>query len=357
MKQADSLKISFGMIVVNGEPFIRYNLENLYPHAHEILIVEGAVEKFYHAATTDGHSIDNTVEIIKNFPDPECKIKLIQREGFWPEKDAMANAYMNICTGDYIWQVDVDEFYKPDDVEKVRMLLASDPEISRVDIKTINFWRGFSAVLQGATYIYGADDFIRIFRYRPNYSYETHRPPTLMDECGHTFNHKRIISAKELITLCEVYIYHYSYVFPEYVRYKADYYSRMGWGGGHEDGIEWYSKEWIDFSNPLRVHIIKFPPSWIVPFQGDHPKIIKKMKQDLNFMESQGILQFLKNEFRRYKKVGENLSLLIIMQKNSKQSRYKLFFRALQQLWFPRSFHAIHANYTVLNTAKTLITK
>ena len=72
------MKISFGIIVVNGEPFIKYNLENLYPHAHEILIVEGAVEKFKHASTPDGHSLDNTVKIIKEFPDPENKIKLIQ---------------------------------------------------------------------------------------------------------------------------------------------------------------------------------------------------------------------------------------------------------------------------------------
>src|SRR4030042_6503592 len=117
------------MIVVNGEPFIRYNLENLYPHAHEILIVEGAVEKFRHAATPDGHSLDRTVEIIKNFPDPQGKIKLIQRDGFWPEKDEMSNAYMAICTGDYIWQGDVDEFYKSADIEKIRRLLSENPDI------------------------------------------------------------------------------------------------------------------------------------------------------------------------------------------------------------------------------------
>lgn len=171
------MKISFGMIVLNGEPFIKYNLENLYPFAHEILIVEGAVEKFRHAATPDGHSLDRTVEIIRNFPDPQHKIRLIQRDGFWPEKTEMSNAYMEACTGDYIWQVDVDEFYKKDDIARIIKVL-SETGAARVDIKTINFWRGFRAVMQGASYVYGADEFRRIFKFNPGYRYLTHRTPT-----------------------------------------------------------------------------------------------------------------------------------------------------------------------------------
>ena len=33
--------ITFGMIVLNGEPFVRYNLRALYPFAHQIIVVEG----------------------------------------------------------------------------------------------------------------------------------------------------------------------------------------------------------------------------------------------------------------------------------------------------------------------------
>ena len=117
----------------------------------KFLFVEGAVEKYRHAATPDGHSLDNTVKIRPKIPDPKNKIKLIQRDDFWPEKDEMSNAYMEQCTGDYIWQVDVDEFYNPEDIEKVRSFLIANPDITRVDIQTINFWRGFQAVMQGAS--------------------------------------------------------------------------------------------------------------------------------------------------------------------------------------------------------------
>ena len=50
-------KITFGIIVLNGEPFTRYNLRALYPFAHEIIVAEGASPKAAHAATPDGHSI------------------------------------------------------------------------------------------------------------------------------------------------------------------------------------------------------------------------------------------------------------------------------------------------------------
>ena len=241
------MKLSFGMIAINGEPFIRYNLENLYPHAHEILIVEGAVEKFRHAATPDGHSTDNTVDVIRNFPDPENKIKLIQNDGFWPEKDEMSNAYMQACTGDYIWQVDVDEFYKPEDIEKVRAILSSDPEISQVNVRSIGFWRSFNARIMGASYIYGADEFIRIFRFRPGFRYATHRPPTLLDESGHLVKQNKIVSAREL-ELQGIVLYHYSYMFPDTVKSKSRYYSQMGWGGAvrmASTGLQIVGPNWL----------------------------------------------------------------------------------------------------------------
>jgi len=42
------------------------------------------------------------------------------RDGFWPgEKDEQSRAYAERATGDWLWQVDVDEFYHPTDIERV----------------------------------------------------------------------------------------------------------------------------------------------------------------------------------------------------------------------------------------------
>mgnify|MGYP006932098584 CR=1 FL=1 len=55
-------KITFGIIVLNGEPFTRYCIRALYPHAHQIIVVEGALEKARSIATPDGHSWEKQPE-------------------------------------------------------------------------------------------------------------------------------------------------------------------------------------------------------------------------------------------------------------------------------------------------------
>ena len=47
--------MTFGIIVLNGEPFTRYCLRSLYPYAHEIIVVEGGHEDTRSVATPDGH--------------------------------------------------------------------------------------------------------------------------------------------------------------------------------------------------------------------------------------------------------------------------------------------------------------
>jgi len=343
------VNISFGMIVLNGEPFIRYNLENLYPHAYEILVVEGAVEKFAHAATADGHSLDRTVEIIRNFPDPKNKIRLIQREGFWPEKDEMSNAYMAECTGEYIWQIDVDEFYKPEDIETVRSFLVSDPDITQVNFRTVGFWRSFRARVMGASFIFGADEFIRIFKFKLGFKYSTHRPPTLADEEGRLFEHRKIVTAQELEKMGIVQ-YHYSYVFPGYVADKSHYYSKMGWGQGHEDGLDWFSDEWRSLSNPLRVHIIKFPPSWLIPFEGVHPEIIYKMLKEIKFEEDSVLTEFLQSDYLKYKAVGEELAAIILKSAGTVITKWQALVKSLQLFIFPRSFRDVRVNASIWQT-------
>ena len=87
-------RITFGIIVLNGEPFIRYCLRQLYPHAHEIIVVEGGSRKAISFAP-DAHSTDGTLEALNAFKreeDPEGKLTVITRDGFWSEKDEQSQA-------------------------------------------------------------------------------------------------------------------------------------------------------------------------------------------------------------------------------------------------------------------------
>lgn len=73
-------KISFGIIVLNGEPFTKYCLRQIYPLAHEIIVVEGASQYARDVADENGHSLDGTLRALWEFKeqeDPEDKVKII----------------------------------------------------------------------------------------------------------------------------------------------------------------------------------------------------------------------------------------------------------------------------------------
>ena len=67
------MKISYVMNVLNGEPFIKYQIDSIYKFADEIIIVEGAYRKFAHA-TNNGRSKDSTLETIRSYPDSKKKL-------------------------------------------------------------------------------------------------------------------------------------------------------------------------------------------------------------------------------------------------------------------------------------------
>ena len=82
--------ITFGIIVLNGEPFVRYNLRALYPFAHEIIVVEGAVKTANEIATKDGHSRDGTLEALFRFKDEEDhddKIQIIDNRAYFYQRE------------------------------------------------------------------------------------------------------------------------------------------------------------------------------------------------------------------------------------------------------------------------------
>ena len=77
------MKIAFGIIVFNGNYVLKEVLESIYPYANQILIAEGPVQFWQDEGYSQ--SIDGTIELIDNFPDPDNKIKVVH--GQYVEKD------------------------------------------------------------------------------------------------------------------------------------------------------------------------------------------------------------------------------------------------------------------------------
>lgn len=286
----DNIKITFGIIVLNGEPFIGYNLRSLYSFAHQIVVVEGACPAAAKVATADGHSRDGTLETLRRFKDeedPDNKLIIVTAEleghpdGFWYEKDEMSQAYARRSTGNYLWQVDSDEFYKPEDISAVLDMLKSDPSISEVSFRTITFWGGLKYRVDGILLRLGDQDFHRLFSWEPGYRYLTHRPPTVVDAQGRNIMNGKRVFADQLAKK-GIFLYHYEYLFPIQVYNKAEYYSNAPHCQGLRPDQKWVDECYMSITKPFRVHNIYRWPSWLESFVGTHPPIVVEMINDVS---------------------------------------------------------------------------
>ena len=283
-------RVTFGMIVLNGEPFIRYNLRALYPFANQIIVVEGASPKASDASTHDGHSVDDTLSVVKNFQrdeDPEHKIILITAEtegypnGFWPgEKDEQSQAYAKRATGDWLWQIDVDEFYMTQDMAWICEDLLVSPQVQAVSFKQIQFWGGLNYYVDG-WYLrhWQGEVFHRLFRWHPSFVYVTHRPPTVLDENGNDLRQHGWIGPHQL-ERSHIFLYHYSLVFPRQVVNKSIYYSNVEWGSFSNMKL-WADQNYNKLQNPYRLHNVYQYPSWLERYSGAHPPQVLEMWNDI----------------------------------------------------------------------------
>lgn len=278
----DFPRITFGIIVLNGEPFIRYTLRALYPYAHEIIIVEGATYGAKNIATSDGHSRDTTLDTLRQFKaeeDPDNKLIIITQDGFWSEKDEMSQAYAARATGNYLWQVDVDEFYQPEDIEAVLTMLQEKPSITAVSFKTITFWGAPDYVVDGWYLRRGAEVYHRLFKWDDGYTYVTHRPPTVHNVDGQDMRDIHWVTADDM-EQHGIRMVHYSLLLPKQVIEKCDYYSHAEWAK-RQGALDWANNAYLSLNRPYHVHNIEEYPSWLTRYTGTHPPQVLAMWQTL----------------------------------------------------------------------------
>lgn len=213
-------RFSFGMIVFNGDFFLREALDGVYDFAHEIIIIEGADTNSMPFANPDGSSTDDTLRIIREYPDPRKKIRLIQ--GQWRDKDEQSNAYMSYVTGDFIWLLDSDELYQPDEMDLIARRLTDDPSLMSVSFTSRTFFGNLHRLAAGRHWQMPV---WRIHRMFPGATYKTHRPPTIIHPCGQDMNTMPRLDAADLAAE-GIYMYHYSYVLDRQVQEKMRYHQR-----------------------------------------------------------------------------------------------------------------------------------
>jgi hypothetical protein len=284
-------RVTFGVIVLNGEPFTRYCLRSLYPYAHQIVVVEGASPGAAGIATADGHSRDGTVEVLRRFKheeDPDDKLLIVSAEdeghpdGFWPgEKDEQSRAYATRATGDYLWQVDIDEFYRDVDIRTVLATLRRNDALTAVSFKMLTFWGDLGYAVDGWELRRGKDHYHRLFKWGPGYSYRSHRPPTVCDEHGVDLRELRWLDVPATAAL-GVRLFHYSLLLPKQVREKGEYYKHAAHSSRvAADWDTWMARSYLTTAKPYRVHNLRKYPSWLLRYEGDHPAEVRAMMSDI----------------------------------------------------------------------------
>lgn len=212
-------RFSFGMIVFNGEYFLKQVLDGVYDFAHEIVIVEGSDLISRPLANPLGGSTDRTWEILQSYPDPKRKLRLVR--GIFKDKDAQSNAFMKHLTGDFVWLLDSDEMYQPADMDRIAQALTDDPELMAVEMRHRVFFGGLDRIADGTHW---ENTFWRIHRLYPGARYIGHRPVNVMHPSGVTMNDMKHISADQLDEW-GIRMYHYSYVMDAQVEEKMRYHS------------------------------------------------------------------------------------------------------------------------------------
>jgi glycosyltransferase involved in cell wall biosynthesis len=102
----------------------------------------------------DGGSTDGTWEKLSIMSKTESRLVIEQNPIDWDHprfayhSDGMQKARArNLCTGDFCWQMDSDEFVLPKDYQKVRDLAKRFPKLSElVALPVVEFWGGFDKI-------------------------------------------------------------------------------------------------------------------------------------------------------------------------------------------------------------------
>jgi hypothetical protein len=194
------------LAVHNEEDWVEYNLRNNYEEFDVIRVVEGAVEG-RPGATADGHSTDRTLEIIRNFPDPDGKIELISIGRHFKSLEEQKQIFLEVASeGEWLFIVDCDEFYMEGDIEKIRQVIKSRPTASEIIPTFLHFYRDFAHLK--APHPEWQPQHQRIIRYREGLRYHTH--PVVTDINGQCTYFSGAYQPQRY-TVPNIWIYHYGH--------------------------------------------------------------------------------------------------------------------------------------------------
>ena len=264
-----NLSISVMVIALNASEFIRTSIKSYYNKVKEIIICEGAVEQYQKSNPTmvqNSHSVDNTLEIIKNYPDSDKKIKLITKDDnkCWKDKSEMQNAILKEIHGDILCKIDSDEVYSEESLERIRHEFEADENLFVLKYCFAHLWKNIKFMTTGSQW---DSKMFRCCRWRKDFHY------------GNSFNYlldsnNKIVDRPyyKCKSIEERLCFHLSYVTkrPETIQAKLKYYSERGIEKNVDVNL---FKNWQQGQPTSPTH----GGGIVVPFTGILPKVLNEL--------------------------------------------------------------------------------
>lgn len=253
----------------NEADWITFNLANNYDEYDVIRVVEGAVEGRPNS-TPDGHSTDNTLELIRSFPDPQNKIELYTLDRPFKSLEEQKQMFLDVADdGEWLFIVDCDEFYLDGDVNKVRRFIHKHPSATEFIPTFLHFYRDFFHVrdFEGEWNLWHQ----RIIRYQKGIRYHTHPVATYLDGKCSYFDKDHQFTRWQMPGL---YMFHYGHSKgAEFHRMKRDFYLSelakfpAGAGKSAADAFNEKFVEFVEYKEDL---------SKILLYTGSHPSVLSQ---------------------------------------------------------------------------------
>ena len=254
-------------IVLNMGDLLPFSLRSIYDYVDKIIIGEGAVLNAKHMATPNGHSLDNTLEAIKSFPDPNGKIKLITKDGFWRDKSEVLDACASQVKSSWLLRIDGDEVFKKADIEKLRRFTQKDKDTFTVYCKFIHFWKNPHTIIKGG--IWDRSPHVTLFRTDNGIHHAGYHHCFPRDNLGRDLRRHPYYHDKQK-RLNNVHVYHYGYMRnAERIKEKLVFFGKRN-GKLSENEAEKQIKKHGWFSGKLN------PEHRLEPFRGTHPEVMEE---------------------------------------------------------------------------------
>lgn len=246
----------------NEEEFIGLTLESIYDEVDQIIVIEGAVENRPNA-TPDGHSIDKTWEIIQDFVknrDTAKKVLPVRIKKPWKNLEELKQQFINFTSeGDWLVINDADEFYRPEDIRRVRRAIDLYPHAAEFVPTFLHFYRDFCHVAAPAPEWQPQHQ--RIFKRINGMKYNSHPIVTLPDgHCSYFSNHVQL----RRYLLDKFFIFHYGYArlnMDDRMKEKRAYYEKeLAKHGAANKEFDTKIKTWLERTEPDN-SMLRFPIS------------------------------------------------------------------------------------------------